>query len=140
GRNSTDTEILLEEPTELVDDFEVSIANVSTTKAELSTLIPEVSTAAENLVYIRRSAEKRKDKGKAIMKEDESIQKNTNKQLEQERLERLGDTEIAKQLQEEIDTARQEQEKSDLEKALELQKELDEREKVVAEADPAKSY
>ncbi|GJZ82112.1 hypothetical protein Tco_0647106 [Tanacetum coccineum] len=36
----------------------------------------------------------------------------------------------------EINTARQEQEKSDLEKALELQKQLDEREEVVAEADP----
>ncbi|GJY90555.1 retrovirus-related pol polyprotein from transposon TNT 1-94 [Tanacetum coccineum] len=41
---------------------------------------------AENLVYIRRSEEKRKDKGKAIMKEDESVQKKTKNQLEQERL------------------------------------------------------
>ncbi|GKD20998.1 hypothetical protein Tco_1222701, partial [Tanacetum coccineum] len=47
------------------------------------------------------------------------------------------DEEIAKQLQEEINTARQEQEKSDLEKALELQKQLDEREEVVAEANLA---
>ncbi|GKD02359.1 hypothetical protein Tco_1177333 [Tanacetum coccineum] len=118
GRNSADTEILLEEPTKLLEDL--------------------VSIAAENLVYIRRSAEKRK--GKAIMKEDESVQKKTKKQLEQERLsheaairlqeqvneeerQRIArDAEIAKQLQEEIDTARQEQEKSDLEKALELQK------------------
>ncbi|GJS85657.1 hypothetical protein Tco_0752198 [Tanacetum coccineum] len=46
----------------------------------------EVSTAAANLVYIRRSAEKRKDKGKAIMIEDESVQKKSKKQLEQERL------------------------------------------------------
>ncbi|GJU38328.1 ribonuclease H-like domain-containing protein [Tanacetum coccineum] len=79
-------------PTELVEDFgsgekgekEISTANisvstasaipeVSTAKAELSIVIPEVSIAAENLVYIRRSAEKRKDKGKAIMKEDESF-------------------------------------------------------------------
>ncbi|GJT02271.1 hypothetical protein Tco_0823440 [Tanacetum coccineum] len=36
---------------------------------------PEVSTAAESLVYIRRSAKKKKDKGKAIMIEDESVQK-----------------------------------------------------------------
>ncbi|GKF53765.1 hypothetical protein Tco_0160675, partial [Tanacetum coccineum] len=64
---------------------EVSTAGVSTAKAELSTVISEVSTAAKNLVYIRRSAEKRKDKGKAIMKEDESVQKKTKKQLEQER-------------------------------------------------------
>ncbi|GJS36434.1 hypothetical protein Tco_0534816 [Tanacetum coccineum] len=51
GRNSADTEILLEEPTELLEDL--------------------------GSVYIRRSAEKRK--GKAIMKEDESIQKKTKK-------------------------------------------------------------
>ncbi|GJY69171.1 hypothetical protein Tco_0472153 [Tanacetum coccineum] len=93
---------------------------------------------AENLVYIRRSEEKRKDKGKAIMKENESVQKKTKSQLEQERLgieeairlqeqvneeerQRIArDAEIAKQLQEEIDTARQEQEKYDLEKALDL--------------------
>ncbi|GJV44044.1 hypothetical protein Tco_1428580 [Tanacetum coccineum] len=157
-RNSADTEILLdqEEPTETASAIpKVSTTSVSTTEAVLSTVIPEVSTAAENLVYIRRSAEKRKDKGKAIMKEDESVQKKTKKQLEQERLsheaairlqeqvneeerQRIArDAEIAKQLQEEIDTARQEQEKSDLEKALELQKQLDEREEVVAEADPA---
>ncbi|GJZ44593.1 hypothetical protein Tco_0591848 [Tanacetum coccineum] len=99
-RNSEDTEILLdqEEPTELVEDFGSG---------------EKVSTAAENLVYIRRSAEKRKDKGKTIMKEDESVQKKTKKQLEQE------------------------QEKSDLKKALELQKQLDEREEVAIEADPA---
>ncbi|GKE38588.1 hypothetical protein Tco_1461993, partial [Tanacetum coccineum] len=94
GRTSTDTEILLdqEEPTELVEDLgsgekgkkEISTAGVSTAEAVLSTVIPEVSTAAKNLVYIRRSAEKRK--GKAIMKEDESAQKKTKKQLEQERL------------------------------------------------------
>ncbi|GJR93449.1 hypothetical protein Tco_0265623 [Tanacetum coccineum] len=163
-RTSTNIEILLdqEEPTKLVEDFgtgekgekeisttnisvstasvipKVSTAGVSTTEAVLSTVIPEISTATENLVYIRRSAEKRKDKGKAIMKEDESVQKKTKKQLEQERLsheaairlqeqvnkeerQRIArDAEIAKQLQEEIDTARQEQEKSDLEKALEL--------------------
>ncbi|GJZ17326.1 hypothetical protein Tco_0553449 [Tanacetum coccineum] len=34
----------------------------------------------------KRSAEKRKDKGKAIMIEDESVQKKSKKQLEQERL------------------------------------------------------
>ncbi|GJW06359.1 putative ribonuclease H-like domain-containing protein [Tanacetum coccineum] len=140
-RTSADTEILLdqEEPTELVEDFgsgekgekeistanisvstasaipKVSTAGVSTTEAVLSTVIPEVSTAAENLVYIRRSAEKRKDKGKPIMKEDESVNKE-----ERQRIAR--DAEIAKQLQEEIATTRREQEKSDLEKALELQK------------------
>ncbi|GJU77998.1 hypothetical protein Tco_1275068 [Tanacetum coccineum] len=57
-------------------------------KKEISTASAtlEVSIAASNLVYIRRSVEKRKDKGKAIMKEDESVQKKEKKQLEQERL------------------------------------------------------
>nr|GFA68937.1 hypothetical protein [Tanacetum cinerariifolium] len=83
-------------PTELVEDLgsgekgvkEISTANipVSTAGAELSTVIPEVSTAAEHLVYIRMSVERRKDKGKAIMKEDKSVQKKTKKQLEQENL------------------------------------------------------
>ncbi|GKB12710.1 hypothetical protein Tco_0846633 [Tanacetum coccineum] len=92
GRTSADTEILLEqkEPTELVEDpgsGEKGEKEISTTEAVLSTVIPEVSTAIpERQVYIRRSAEKRKDKGKAIMKDDESVQKKTKKQLEQERL------------------------------------------------------
>ncbi|GJX05609.1 putative ribonuclease H-like domain-containing protein [Tanacetum coccineum] len=135
GRTSADTEILLdqEEPTEQVEDLssgekgekEISTANLSVSTASAT---PEVSTTAENLVYIRRSAEKRKDKGKTIMKEDESIQKKTKKQLEKERLgheeaiilqehinkeerQRIArDAEIAKQLQEEFDRARQEQE------------------------------
>ncbi|GJR03435.1 hypothetical protein Tco_0526419 [Tanacetum coccineum] len=112
-------------------DFDVSTAEGFTTAsvpATTASATPEVSTAAANLVYIRRSAEKRKDKGKAIMKEDESVQKKTKKQLEQERLgheeairlqeqinkeenQRIArDAEIAKQLQEEFDRARQEQE------------------------------
>ncbi|GJZ95266.1 hypothetical protein Tco_0667469 [Tanacetum coccineum] len=113
GRTSADTEILL-------DQEELSVYTASAT--------PEVSTAAENLVYIRKSAEKRKDKGKAIIKEDESVQKKTKKQLEQERLrheeairlqeqineeerQRIArDAELAKQLQEEFDRSRQEQE------------------------------
>ncbi|GJU35500.1 putative ribonuclease H-like domain-containing protein [Tanacetum coccineum] len=134
GRTSADTEILLEqeEPTELVEDpgsGEKGEKEISTAEVLVSTAsaIPEVSTAIpERQVYIRRSAEKRKDKGKAIMKDDESVQKKTKKQLEQERL-RLGeairrqeqineeerqriarDAEIAKQLLEEIDIARQE--------------------------------
>ncbi|GJZ68783.1 putative ribonuclease H-like domain-containing protein [Tanacetum coccineum] len=78
---SNDTEVVLEEeePTELVKD--------------------QVSTAAANLLYIRRSAHKRKDKGKEIMEEDESVQKKTKKQLEQERL----GHEEAIRLQEQID-------------------------------------
>ncbi|GJW94034.1 hypothetical protein Tco_0173706 [Tanacetum coccineum] len=134
---SDDTEVVLEEeePTELVEDQgsgEKGEKEVSTVGAEHSTVIPEVSTAAANLVYIRRSAQKRKDKGKAIMEEDESVQKKTKKQLEQERLgheeairlqeqideeerQRIArDAEIAKQLQEEINKATQEQEKQEV--------------------------
>ncbi|GKA28100.1 hypothetical protein Tco_0714268 [Tanacetum coccineum] len=79
--------------------IEISTANISVSTASVT---PKVSTATENLVYIRRSAEKRKDKGKSIMKEDESVRKKSKKQLE--------DAKIAKQLQEEFDRARQEQE------------------------------
>ncbi|GKE76331.1 hypothetical protein Tco_1542451 [Tanacetum coccineum] len=112
-------------------DFDVSTVEGFTTASvpvTTANATPKVSTAATNLVYIRRSAEKRKDKGKAIMKEDESVYKKTKKQLEQERIgheedirlqEQLNeeenqriarDTKIAKQLQEEFDRARQEQE------------------------------
>ncbi|GJV53697.1 hypothetical protein Tco_1449438 [Tanacetum coccineum] len=100
-------------------------ARVVSSIAEHSTVILEVSTAAENLVYIRRSAEKKKDKGKGIMTEPEP-EKKTKKQLEQERLgheeavrlqEQLNeeetqriarDAEIARQLHEEINKAGQE--------------------------------
>ncbi|GKF35749.1 hypothetical protein Tco_0112507, partial [Tanacetum coccineum] len=103
---SDDTEVLLEEeetvelveePTKLVEDQgsgkkgeqEVTTADtiLNTASVPISTAsaTPEVSTAIANLVYIRRSAEKRKDKGKAIMIEDESVQKKSKKQLEQER-------------------------------------------------------
>nr|GEW30221.1 reverse transcriptase domain-containing protein [Tanacetum cinerariifolium] len=78
-----------EEPTGLVED----LGSDEKGKKEISIVIPEVSIAAENLVYIKRSAEKRKDKGKSIMKEDKSVHK---KQRIAE------DVEIAKQLQEAI--------------------------------------
>ncbi|GJS89146.1 hypothetical protein Tco_0771782 [Tanacetum coccineum] len=147
-KTSGDTEILLqeEEPTELVEDLgsgekgnEVSTAKakLSITAPELSTAAPEVSTAARQ-VYIRRSLLKRKDKGKTIMQEDESVQKKSKKRLEQERLryeealrlqEQIDEeerqriarvAEIVKQLQEDINKTRQEQE----------------RQEVVTEADP----
>ncbi|GJU90507.1 hypothetical protein Tco_1302930 [Tanacetum coccineum] len=84
---SADTEILVEEeePTEIIEDLrsgekgekEISTANVlvstasprKVSTAEVSTASPDVSTAAAALVYIRRSASKAKDKGKAIMQE-----------------------------------------------------------------------
>ncbi|GJY22769.1 hypothetical protein Tco_0396427 [Tanacetum coccineum] len=87
---SDDTEVVLEEeePTELVKDQgsgEKGKKEVSTVDAEHCTVILEVSTAVENLVYIKRSAEKKKDKGKGIMTEPEP-EKKTKKQLEQERI------------------------------------------------------
>ncbi|GJT99558.1 hypothetical protein Tco_1109897 [Tanacetum coccineum] len=77
---SDNTKVVLEEeePTELVKDQgsgEKGEKEVSTVGAEHSTVIPEVSIAAANLVYIRRSAQKRKDKGKAIMQESEPLKK-----------------------------------------------------------------
>ncbi|GJU61484.1 hypothetical protein Tco_1243319 [Tanacetum coccineum] len=135
GKTNADTKILLdqEEPTKLVEDLgsgekgekEISTANISVSTASAT---PKVSTAATNLVYIRRSAEKRKDKGKAIIKEDEFVQKKAKKKLEKEILgheeairlqeqineeekQRIArDAKVAKQLQEEFNKARQEQE------------------------------
>ncbi|GKE94230.1 hypothetical protein Tco_1579085 [Tanacetum coccineum] len=87
---SDDTVVVLEEeePTELVEDQgsgEKREKEVSTVGAEHRTAIPEVSTATVNLVYIRRSVEKRKDKGKAILTELEPYQTTTKLKLRQER-------------------------------------------------------
>ncbi|GJY73798.1 hypothetical protein Tco_0478229 [Tanacetum coccineum] len=111
-KQSDDTEVLLEEeePTELVEDQgsgekgekEVTTADIAlnTASATISIArpIPDVSTAAGRIVYSRRSLEKRKDKGKAIMTEPEP-EKKTKKQLQQERL----GHEEAIRLQEQID-------------------------------------
>ncbi|GJV67480.1 hypothetical protein Tco_1482989 [Tanacetum coccineum] len=80
---------------------DISTANVpvSTASAEVSTVGPKVKTAAESLVYIKKSEANRKDKGKAIMKEAEPVQKKTKLQLEQEGL----GYEEALRLQEQID-------------------------------------
>ncbi|GKD72813.1 hypothetical protein Tco_1331095 [Tanacetum coccineum] len=74
---------LEEQPTELVEDIrsgEKGASEVSTVNIAVTTT--EVSTAAENLVYIKRSAEKKKDKGKGIMTKPKP-KKKTKKQLEQ---------------------------------------------------------
>ncbi|GJS25357.1 hypothetical protein Tco_0453989 [Tanacetum coccineum] len=80
---------------------DISTANVpvSTAGPEVSTASPEVRTTTESLVYIRRSTAKRKDKGKATMKEVAPVQKKTKLQLEQERL----GLEEALRLQEQLD-------------------------------------
>nr|GEX93592.1 hypothetical protein [Tanacetum cinerariifolium] len=118
GRTNVDTKILLhqEEPAELVEDL--GSGEKGEKKLVLSFL--KLVLLLKNLVYIRRSAEKRKDKGKATMKEDKYVQKKSRKQLKQERLgheeairlqeqifkkerQRIArDAKIAKQLQEAI--------------------------------------
>ncbi|GJU13008.1 putative ribonuclease H-like domain-containing protein [Tanacetum coccineum] len=96
-------------------------AAVTTASASISTVSPpKVSTAedisgAETLVYIRRSASKAKDKGKAIMQEPEPPNK------------------IKKMI------AEQEQERINFEAALELQRQLNEREGVTAKATQAQN-
>ncbi|GJS06053.1 retrovirus-related pol polyprotein from transposon TNT 1-94 [Tanacetum coccineum] len=95
----------------------------------------EVSIAAANLVYIRRSVENRKDKGKAIMIEDESVQKKSKKQLEQERLSH----EEAIKLQEQIDEEERKRIARDVEIAKQLQEEYDKarKKKAIVEVDTA---
>ncbi|GJT24142.1 hypothetical protein Tco_0894079 [Tanacetum coccineum] len=86
-KNSVDTKVPLEEETltKLIEDIvngekgekEISTTDVpvNTSSAEVSTASHDVSTAATALLYIRRSASKAKDKGKAIMQELEPPKK-----------------------------------------------------------------
>ncbi|GKE10665.1 hypothetical protein Tco_1414216, partial [Tanacetum coccineum] len=74
GRKEEETTELIKEPSELVEDQEsgekgeqeVTTADTALNNASVpistASATPEVSTAAANLVYIRRSAKKRKDK------------------------------------------------------------------------------
>ncbi|GJT86045.1 hypothetical protein Tco_1067762 [Tanacetum coccineum] len=90
-----------------VEDVSTANVSVNTAGVEISTASPKVKTASvsvddvdiEGLVYIRRSAAKRKDKGKAIMEESNPTQTKTKLQQEQERLE----FEEALRLQEQFD-------------------------------------
>ncbi|GKE51834.1 hypothetical protein Tco_1486990, partial [Tanacetum coccineum] len=80
-----------------------------------------VSTAAANLIYIRRSAQKRKDKGKAIMQESEppkKVKKRVQVQMsmDEELAKKVFGEEQAKAM------AEQEQERINFEATLELQK------------------
>ncbi|GJV22800.1 hypothetical protein Tco_1375495 [Tanacetum coccineum] len=125
---SDETEVLLEEEeaTEIVQDQgsgekgeqEVSTANIPISTASET---PEVSTAAESLVYIRRSEKKKKDKGKAIMIEDESVQKKSKKQEQEERL----GHEEAIRVQEQIDKEERKRIERDAEIAKQMQEEYD---------------
>ncbi|GKE09716.1 hypothetical protein Tco_1413267, partial [Tanacetum coccineum] len=75
----------------IVEDVSTANVPVNTAGAEISTASPKVNTAsvsvddvaAEGFMYIRRSATKRKDKGKAIMDEFEPTQTKTKIQQEQ---------------------------------------------------------
>ncbi|GJV92379.1 putative ribonuclease H-like domain-containing protein [Tanacetum coccineum] len=80
---SDDTEVLLEEEetTELIGEPTELVEDQGSGKKRNKSATPEVSTAAERLVYIRRSAKKKKDKGKAIVIEDESVQKKSKKKV-----------------------------------------------------------
>ncbi|GJS90787.1 putative ribonuclease H-like domain-containing protein [Tanacetum coccineum] len=132
---SDETEVLLEEEktTEIVQDQgsgEKGEQEVFTADTELKTAdipistaseTPEVSTAAESLVYIRRSEKKKKDKGKAIIIEDESVPKKSKKQEQEERL----GHEEAVRLQEQIDEEERKRIARDAEIAKQLQEEYD---------------
>ncbi|GKA17206.1 hypothetical protein Tco_0697043 [Tanacetum coccineum] len=122
-KTSADTEVLIKEEThtEIVED----LGNISTT-------IPEVSTADAALVYVKRSASKAKDKEKAIMTESEPPKKLKKKVQVQLSV----DEELARKIQEEEQAraiAEQEQERINLEAALEFQRQLDKRQEVTAE-------
>ncbi|GJW95992.1 hypothetical protein Tco_0177800 [Tanacetum coccineum] len=138
-KNSADTKVLLEEetPTELIKDLgsgekgekEISIADVpvSTAGAEVSAATHDVSTDIATLVYIKRSASKAKDKGKAIMQEP----KPPKKLKKRVQVQMSVDEELARKVQEEEQAkamAEQEQERINFEAALELQRKLNERE------------
>nr|GEU48896.1 hypothetical protein [Tanacetum cinerariifolium] len=77
-------------------------------------------TAAGRIVYSRRSVEKRKDKGKAIVQEDESVPKKSKKQQEKERL----GHEEAIRLQEQIDEEERKRIARDAKIAIQLQEEI----------------
>ncbi|GKC51420.1 hypothetical protein Tco_1074165 [Tanacetum coccineum] len=97
---STETELFIQEvtPTEVIHEQEGSgkasdeVSTAGKKKDTASEEVPPVSTAEVHIstaggtaTYSRRSAEKRKDKGKGIMT-DEEPKKKSKKELEQERL------------------------------------------------------
>ncbi|GJR34338.1 hypothetical protein Tco_1210022 [Tanacetum coccineum] len=112
---STETELFIQEitPTEVIHEQEGSgkssdqISTAGKKKDTASEEVPPVSTAGvhistagETATYSRRSAEKRKDKGKGIMT-DEEPRKKSKKELEQERLSFAEAIRIEEQMHEE---------------------------------------
>ncbi|GKF79272.1 hypothetical protein Tco_0234840, partial [Tanacetum coccineum] len=132
------TKILFEqeEPTKLVEDpgsGEKGEKEISTAEVPVSTAstIPVLSTAIPE-----RQKKTKKQLEQERLRHEEAIR--LQEQINEEEIQRIArDAEIAKQLQEEIDIARQEQEKYYLAQALELQKELDKRKEGVAETTQA---
>ncbi|GKF20716.1 hypothetical protein Tco_0069354 [Tanacetum coccineum] len=110
---SDDIEVVLEEeeeePTELVEDQgsgEKGEKEVSTVDAEHTTVIPKVSTAAENLKTKKQLEQERLGHEEAVRLQEQLH--------EEERQRIIRDIEIAKQLQEEINKATQEQKKQEV--------------------------
>ncbi|GJR26922.1 hypothetical protein Tco_1103154 [Tanacetum coccineum] len=124
-KTSTETELFIQEvtPTEIIHEQEGSgkmsvvqegsgkssdqISTAGKKKDTASEEVPPVSTAevhistaGETATYSRRSAEKRKDKGKGIMT-DEEPKKKSKKELEQERLSFAEAIRIEEQMHEE---------------------------------------
>ncbi|GJQ98934.1 hypothetical protein Tco_0521919, partial [Tanacetum coccineum] len=158
-KQSHDTEVVIErgEPIEIVEDQGSGEKEVSTVDIPISTAgvtthtateTPIVSTAGVNIsttstirntfrsitgrvVYSRRSVDKAKDKGKAIMTEPKP-QKRSKKLLEQERL----GFETAIRLQEQAD----EEEKAQIARDEEIARQLEEqeRQRVVTKAKSTK--
>ncbi|GKB60154.1 uncharacterized mitochondrial protein-like protein, partial [Tanacetum coccineum] len=138
GRTSDDTKIFIEqeEPTELVKDQgsgEKGQPEVTTTNTGVNTTRRTQVSTAGRIIYTRRGAEKRKDKGKAIMTESEppkTIKKRDQVQMsiDEELARKVFEEEQAKEM------AEQEKERINLEAALELQRQLDKREEASAEA------
>ncbi|GKC93662.1 hypothetical protein Tco_1159104, partial [Tanacetum coccineum] len=105
GRHDHEMEVDFEFTT--TEDVSTANVSVNTAGTEISNASPKVKivgvsiddVVVEGLVYIRRSAAKIKDKGKAIMEKSEPTQTKTKLQQEQERL----GFEEALRLQEQID-------------------------------------
>ncbi|GKD56887.1 hypothetical protein Tco_1290274, partial [Tanacetum coccineum] len=95
--------------------------NTASVPFSTASATPEVSTAAESFVYIRRSAKKKKDKGKAIVIEDEYVQKMSKKQVQEERI----GYEEAIILQEQIDEEERKRIARDAKIVKQMQKEYD---------------
>ncbi|GJV00631.1 putative ribonuclease H-like domain-containing protein [Tanacetum coccineum] len=90
----------MEYDTNVFDTSEVfPVQRVSTASTKFTIANVPVTTASAEIMYIKRSATKAKDKGKGIMEESELAMTKTERQQEQERL----GLEIAMSLQEEFD-------------------------------------